>query len=100
MGPVGAGLIGTAAMAQYALAFAVQLIVTELPVACSTLAAARVLLIQAFQSPVGGVVCPAPGVSVCDTFVAPTNTLSNTSSLPLSPVSVTVGSLSAAGLVP
>ena len=38
-GPMAAGLIGTAAMAQYAEVPAVQLMVTEPPVACLVLAA-------------------------------------------------------------
>ncbi len=63
--------------------------VTELPVACSVLAAARVLPANSCQRRV----CPAPAVSVCEESLAPWNTLSNTSSSPSSPVRATLAAV-------
>ena len=60
--------------------------VTELPVACLVLAAAQILVESRSR-----VMSARRRVSVCEESYAPRNTLSNTNSLPLSPLRVTVG---------
>ena len=69
--------------------------VAEAPVACLVLAAAMMLLagpgeedakFRTFQSSVW----PLAAANVCEALAAPANTLSNTSSLPMSPVRPTL----------
>ena len=82
----GAGLMGTAAIAQGLDPDAVQLIVTEPPVAGLVLAAPPALDILLVHSRVWLVLLVSVGGGA-----PPINTVSNTSSSPLSPVKVTLG---------
>ena len=68
--------------------------VADAPVACFVLAAPRALklvLEELYPRMFHNADCPESAVIVCEVLLAPMNTLSNTSSLPVSPVKVTVG---------